>query len=58
MDRISGHPLAYAKLLGRWRRALVRRYPYGIIYRPAGDTIYVLSFFHTHRNPKRWKERL
>jgi plasmid stabilization system protein ParE len=58
LTRVSEHPLAYATILGRWRRAPVRRFPYVIIYRAVGDTIYVLSCFHTRRNPKHWKKRL
>lgn len=58
LHRISEHPLGYASLFGRGRRALVHRFPYGIIYPPVGETIYILSFFHTHRDPKSWKDRL
>lgn len=55
---IAERPLAYPEVLGRWRRALVPKFPYSIIYRPVGDTIYVLACFHTHRNPRHWRKRI
>jgi plasmid stabilization system protein ParE len=47
------HPLVHKQL----RRALIRRFPFGIFYVVDEDAIHVLAVFHGKRNPKRWMER-
>lgn len=39
------------------RRALLRRFPYGIYYLLEGETVTVIAVFHAKRNPKRWQQR-
>ena len=39
------------------RRALVRRFPYGIFYQVSASGIVVLSISHLKRNPRRWQSR-
>ena len=39
------------------RRALLRRFPYGIFYVYEGDVVTVLACFHAKRDPTIWKER-
>jgi plasmid stabilization system protein ParE len=58
LSQIELRPLAYPKVRSRWRRVLLPRFPYGIIYLPAGETIYILSIFHGSRNPRHWRKRL
>lgn len=40
------------------RMALVRRFPYVILYRVEATRIVVVSVFHTSRDPKIWRRRL
>jgi len=47
------HPLIHKQV----RRALIRRFPFGVFYVVDEDTIQVLAVFHGKRNPKRWMER-
>lgn len=46
-------PLVYKKL----RRALVRRFPYQIIFILEENRIVVLAVFHGKRNPKSWHDQ-
>jgi len=39
------------------RRALLRRFPYGIYYRVYPDLIVLVACMHGRRNPKRWQSR-
>jgi plasmid stabilization system protein ParE len=40
------------------RRFLMRRFPYGILYRVVGDEVRILVVKHHSRHPDYWKERL
>jgi toxin ParE1/3/4 len=42
---------------GDVRRALLRRFPYGVYYFVEGDAVVVIAIFHGKRNPKRWQDR-
>lgn len=57
VDRRIGLILAYPAL-GRAihndvRRVLLKRFPYGIYYKRAGDRIVVVAVFHQRRDPQR-----
>lgn len=40
------------------RRCLLRRFPYGIIYKRFNDEILILAVVHLHRLPDYWIDRL
>ena len=40
------------------RRALLRRFPYGIYFVPTAELISVLARMHARRDPRRWEERV
>ena len=50
-------PLAYPRVQGQVRRALVRRFPYAIYFRAMPDEIVVLAVIHGRRHPRRWQSR-
>lgn len=50
-------PLAYPRVKGDTRRALVRRFPYAVYFRPIDDEIIVLAVMHGRRNPRHWRSR-
>lgn len=54
---IERNPTVYAVVHKQVRRALLRRFPYGIFYLIEGKTIVVIACFHAHRDPKRWRRR-
>jgi plasmid stabilization system protein ParE len=54
---ILENPLAYPRVKGDTRRALVRRFPYAVYFRPLLDEIIVLAVMHGRRNPRHWRSR-
>jgi plasmid stabilization system protein ParE len=48
------HPVVHKEA----RRALTRRFPYGIFYMLDPATIAVIAVFHTSRDPRQWQARL
>ena len=50
-------PLAYPRVQGEMRRALVRRFPYAIYFQTMPDEIVVLAVIHGRRHPRRWQSR-
>lgn len=40
------------------RRALIRRFPYGIFFLIEGERVVVLGVLHQRRNPRAWQQRL
>ena len=57
IKRAIEFPLAWAILEGDIRRSLVRRFPYGILYSPGQEGIFVLGVMNLHREPDYWKQR-
>jgi len=57
LDRISATPEAQLVVYRDARKALVRQFPYSIIYRIRADRVVVLAVFHNKRSPKVWKAR-
>jgi plasmid stabilization system protein ParE len=58
-ERIRANPEAYSSGYRGTRRALIRRFPYGVIYLPVAATgiSVVLAVLHCGRDPKLWRER-
>lgn len=40
------------------RRALLRRFPYGVFFAARPDLISAVACMHAHRDPRRWQERV
>jgi len=57
-DRIAATPLMHSIVKADIRKAVVRRFPYCILYRPHADRIEVLAVFHTSRDPSVWQDRV
>ena len=55
--RIVQAPLAYPRVQGETRCALVRRFPYAIYFHATSDEIVVLGVIHGRRHPGRWQSR-
>jgi len=52
------HPHGYIRVEGDFRRILLRKFPYALIYRPSPNELLVVAFFHQQREPGTWVERL
>ena len=50
-EEISRSPLACAVVAGRYRRGLLRRFPYSVYYVVDTDAILVVGAFHSVRRP-------
>lgn len=59
IHRIHANPEAYPVVQGQTRRALIRRFPYGIIFLivPEHSVIVVLAVLHCGRDPRLWSRR-
>ena len=42
----------------RLRRILVLGFPYGLLYRADGETIFIVAVMHLHRRPGYWRTRI
>jgi toxin ParE1/3/4 len=51
-------PEMHARVHKEYRRALVRRFPYVVLYEYAAGTVIVYCVFHASRDPQKWRERL
>ena len=54
---VGRHPEMFPEVHRQSRMALVRRFPYLIIYRITPDFISVIAVMHGSRQPRRWKGR-
>lgn len=50
-------PRRYPVIRNDVRRAMVRRFPYSILYVAEPDATVVLACFHGRRDPRRWHDR-
>ncbi|MBI5916624.1 MAG: type II toxin-antitoxin system RelE/ParE family toxin [Bacteroidetes bacterium] len=55
---LKDNPQQFPKAFKDKRKAVLRRFPYVIIFEIHGNTVNVLTIFHTSRNPKIWRERV
>jgi plasmid stabilization system protein ParE len=54
---ITKNPLVYPAVRKVVRRALTRRFPYGVLYLVEADTVVVLAILHQARDPEIWSRR-
>ena len=58
LSKLEQNPFAYPRVHGPWRRILLTKFPYRVVYRIAGEIIYVAACVHGRRHPKHWRRRL
>jgi plasmid stabilization system protein ParE len=57
-DAILLHPEAWSKVDGNFRRKLLHRFPYAIIYHePEPAWLEIVAIMHLHRQPDYWHSR-
>jgi plasmid stabilization system protein ParE len=54
---VARQPEQYAIIHHNVRRALVRKFPYMILFLDCAEQIVVLAVFHAKRIPHRWQKR-
>ncbi len=57
LQTIRNYPLRFPIVSGNRRRAIVRRFPYGIVFLVEDTRIVVIACFHGKRNPLDWQNR-
>jgi len=54
---VQHDPAHFPRVKQRLRRALLRRFPYGVFFAEYDDVILVAAVLHTRRNPRSWPAR-
>ena len=57
VKRLEADPEAAQKVRGDVRRRLIRRFPFGILYRVDPEEIVILAVMHLGRHPDYWHGR-
>ncbi len=57
-NRIELSPRQFPGVSQALRRALLRRFPYGVYFALDADLATVVAILHLHRNPQIWKGRV
>ena len=57
LDGVRENPRQYQVLYREVRRAIPRRFPYGVFYRIDGPVVLVFAVVHLHREPSTWQDR-
>jgi toxin ParE1/3/4 len=58
VESIAEFPMTWPKVEGELRRRLVRRFPFGILYRIESEEIIIVAVAHLRRKPGYWKGRI
>jgi plasmid stabilization system protein ParE len=57
LDRVRLNPMQYKIVHREVRRAIPRRFPYGVFYRIDRAEILVFAVVDLHRDPSTWQDR-
>jgi toxin ParE1/3/4 len=57
LNRVAAQPDLYAQVYRGVREALISGFPYCVYYREEAGQVFVLSVFHTARDPAVWQGR-
>jgi plasmid stabilization system protein ParE len=57
LDAIVARPGSFPVVHADLRRAIVKRFPYGVFFRTAQEDIRVVAILHLHRDPGTWRRR-
>jgi len=55
---ILSDPLQHPAVYGSVHRALIRRFPYQVLFVVEADVVAVIAIFHGARDPKHWQDRV
>jgi toxin ParE2 len=56
--RSVSYPLSCPEIESGFRRCLLSRFPYGLVYGLDGDTVIVVAVANLHREPRYWSDRM
>ena len=58
ISTIQKNPLIHKPLFQNVRRAVTKRFPFGVFYIFDNNTIVILAVIHARRDPMNWKKRI
>ena len=58
VQRIAENPLQFPAVYREVRRALIRRFPYSVLYVVETNGVTVIACFHASRDPRQWQRRV
>jgi plasmid stabilization system protein ParE len=58
LARVVTNPYFFPVLYRHLRRAVVRRFPFVVLYEVTANEVQVIAVFHSRRNPEVWKSRV
>ena len=58
LEAIRRSPEAHRAVIGSYRRALLKRFPYAVYYEFVEDEVVVYAVVHGSQDPGKWRERL
>jgi plasmid stabilization system protein ParE len=56
--RMCANPRQFPVIFKNVRRALLRRFPYSLLFVVEGEELTVIACFHASRDPARWQNRV
>lgn len=57
MGRIRSAPKRWPRVFGEYRRFILPKFPFSVVYRTHGNEIEVIAIAHHRRRPRYWIER-
>jgi len=57
-ERIKSNPYSFQLIKNKFRRAVVRKFPFGIFYQIENKEIIIFSVFHLSRDPRGLGKRI
>jgi len=57
VNDVKDNPLMYRIVENEYRRHLLSRFPFAVVYRIANGKLYVVAVMHCKRVPYYWKDR-
>lgn len=58
LAQVVSNPHVFPVVYRTLRRAVVRRFPFAVLYEVTANEIQVIAVFHSRRNPEVWKSRV
>lgn len=58
LGAIRSNPARFTVVYRHFRRALLHRFPYGIVFAVTDDTVQVVACLHARRDPATWRDRV
>jgi hypothetical protein len=55
---IAENPFQYQIVWKHYRRLVLRRFPYNVIYSASDQVIRIVACIHGRRNPELWQDRI